>query len=119
MNIVLPLPPNMANSRRHWRVTLKEKKAYWQALDAIRHTWPRPTKPHRASISAHLYVWNWMDDEGALARLKWAIDYLVAWDYLADDSRKHMTWEGMPGQTIDRKNPRVEITITAIEQEAA
>ena len=113
MRLILPLPPNAANSRRHWRVVLRDKKAYWQSLDLLKASkaLPRARKPVRAKIAATLYVWGLMDDDNALARLKPLLDWLVAHDYLPGDSRKHIEWAGMPEQHIDRKNQRVELEI--------
>ncbi len=118
MKLVLPLPPNAANSRRHWRVALRDKRAYWNALDlwlAVRKI-PAPPEepPARVMLSAHWFVWNLMDDDNAMNRLKPLLDWLVAAGYLAGDSRKHVEWSGMPAQDLDRDSPRVELTIKAL-----
>lgn len=117
MKITAPLPPNMANGRMHWRVKHKAKQEYEEQMTIL---WalqriPRPPKPlpRRVTITATLYVHNPMDDDNALARLKWLVDWLVNWEYLPGDSRKHIQWAGIPGQVVDRKNPRVELELTA------
>lgn len=117
MRLVLPLPPNAANSRRHWRVALKDKKAYWGVLDAmwVARMIPPPTRnllDGPARISVTYYIWNPMDDDNAMARLKPLIDWLVGAGYLPGDSRKVLKWAGIPEQVIDRKRPRVEIEIS-------
>jgi hypothetical protein len=114
VRLVLPLPPNAANLRRHWRVALKEKKAYWRTLNmlAAAARFPVPPAPFDpARISAHLFVWNPMDDDNAMHRMKVVLDWLKG-PYIVDDSRKHLQWAGVPEQTIDRRNPRVEVTVS-------
>jgi hypothetical protein len=113
MRLVVPLPPNAANSRRNWRVALRDKKRYWESLDLLKaaRAFPAPQKPRRATIAATLYLWGPMDDDNALARVKPLLDWLVANEYLPGDSRKHLTWAGIPEQHIDRKNQRLEIEI--------
>lgn len=114
MKLVAPLPPNIANGRMHWRVKLNRKKQYWESVDSWRiwWRWPHPKKASkRARISATLFVYSLMDDDNAMARVKWLLDYLVAWEYLPGDSRKHIRWAGLPDQKIDRKNQRIEIEI--------
>lgn len=117
MKLVVPLPPNAANSRRHWRVALKEKKAYWADLVGLKWAGRIPTEPspapNKSRIRVHLYVWNLMDTDNAFARLKPLLDWLQRWGYIADDSPKHLEWDGIPEQTIDRKNMRVEIELEA------
>jgi hypothetical protein len=125
VKITLPLPPNMANARRHWRVTLRDKKAYWLRCDIFAapewedgEAWIL-RKGQRYSISATLYMPRAMDDDNALHRCKWSLDWLVANVYLPGDSRKHITWDGMPEQVIEREEPRVEFTIKPIAKEEA
>lgn len=114
MKLVLPMPPNRANQRKHWRVALKEKKAYWAALDALRlarRLPPIPEAPPRfVALKTKMYVFSIMDHDNAVARLKYALDWLKAWGYIADDSPKHLRLE-MPEQAVDRKNQRIEIEI--------
>ncbi len=114
--LALPLPPNIANGRMHWRVKLNAKKAYWETLDMMRtlRQIPRPPAkpPARARITVTLYLYSAMDDDNAMSRFKYAGDWLVGNGYLPGDSRKELTWAGLPDQHIDRKNQRMEITIT-------
>ena len=118
MRFMCPLPPNAANSRRNWRVAQRDKLDYWalcdlwQAARKIRAAPPEPVQT--ATISARLWVWNLMDDDNAMHRLKPLLDWLVGKGYLAGDSRKHLRWTGIPEQTLtrDRDAFHVEITIT-------
>lgn len=111
MKFVLPLPPNMSNSRWHWRTKYKKQFEYeLRCLHALGHA---EKTLERATISAHLFLYSYMDVDNAMARLKWPVDLLVKHGYIADDSRKVLTWSGLPEQTIDRKNPRLEITLEA------
>lgn len=116
MKLVLPLPPNAANSRRHWRVVLKEKKAYWNActLLAMQRGFPKPPPEpmQQVIVRPTLYVWSTMDYDNAVARLKPLLDWIVGHGYIADDSPKHCKLE-MPEQFVDRKSPRIEIEIKA------
>lgn len=112
----MPLPPNMANSRKHWRAKLRERQQYedhafvW--LAANKHKPPRkPLK--RATIHATLYTYSTMDTDNLIARLKWPVDYLVKAGWLVDDDPHHLEWT-MPRQAIDRKRPRVEIALEAV-----
>lgn len=119
---VLPLPPNMANARRHWTATLRQKNDYYARCDAMALALPKPpTKPHDCvRMSVTLYVWSMMDPDGAVSRCKWPIDWLVKAGYVVDDKGRNIEWAGMPTQVIDRKAQRLEITIEPIaESEAA
>jgi hypothetical protein len=120
IRLTLPLPPNIANQRKHWRAKQRQKTEYWEDLSIRYHMreiprppWPQP--PARARIAVKLYVWNWMDQDNAMARLKWILDWLQAWDYIADDAPHALEWAGMPDQEIDRKDPRVEVTVEELE----
>lgn len=116
MKLVVPMPPNRGNARKHWRVVLKEKKAYLAALDALRLTRaiPRAPKvpPAFVTLKTQMYVFSIMDHDNAVSRLKHVLDFLVSGGYIADDSPKHLRLE-MPEQFIDRKNQRIEIEIMA------
>lgn len=117
MKLTVPLPPNAANSRRHWRVALKQKKEYWLALDymqlagRIPHAPMTPLDP--ALIAVTLYLHNPMDHDNAMSRLKILLDWLKAASYIGDDSPSRLKWVGLPDQFVDRRNPRVELTLEA------
>ena len=126
MKLTLPLPPNRANAREHYWVTHKKKKTYYAKAElALRGqcAWvmnmatgrprvraERPcTKPMR--LAATLYVWAKMDQGNLVARLKWLEDALVNYGLLVDDNEEWLDLQ-MPKQVVERKNRRVEITLT-------
>lgn len=119
MKLTLPLPPNIANGRMHWRVKQKHKRAYWDLCDMYRLAGETPapptSPPAKARFTVTLYLHQMMDDGNAMNRLKWTEDWLTANGYIADDSRKHLEYAGLPEQVIDRKRPRVEIVVEAVE----
>jgi hypothetical protein len=121
VRFVLPLPPNRANDRSHWRKVAREKKAYREDLDilqlvGLRHPFMVPRPPdaplRRVEVRATLYVHQLMDEGNALNRLKWLEDWLVTRGYIMDDDRESLRWAAIPDQIVDRKNPRVELTIS-------
>lgn len=115
MKLTLPLPPNRANAREHWRVTHRKKVAYYNRAKLALYTQCGVMKGdafERPTLTATLYVWNRYDPDGATALLKWPIDCLVNYGILVDDSEKHLDFREIPIQVIDRKNQRVEIELT-------
>jgi len=48
--------------------------------------------------------------------MKWPVDCLVHYGLLIVDSDKYVCWTEIPRQEIDRKNPRVVITLTESEE---
>lgn len=122
MRFVIPLPPNRGNARGGWRKHHRAKCDYWESLDTIqllkkRDSFEVPPPPElqigKATLTAMLYVWNFYDDDGAMALCKWPIDWLVTRGYLLNDSRKYLRWASVPDQQIDRQNPRLELTLEA------
>lgn len=121
MKLILPLPPNRANARGHWSKRYKGQKAYrTRALIAIRHQCgPLPPgggagiSQNARRVTATLYVYNRMDDDNAVARLKWPLDALVAAGLLVDDKRPWCELTGIPEQVIDRRDPRIELELEA------
>ena len=119
MTLTLPLPPNMANGRMHWRVKDKKRKAYFALCDhmlaaRVIEAAPPSAPIDGALIAAEMTLANAMDDDNALARLKWPVDWLVTRGYLAGDSRKHLTWTGLPEQRVSRKEPAVGTFVITI-----
>lgn len=123
MRFVIPMPPNRANARGHWSKHHGQKKAYWERLDNLQllgesegfevpapPRWPLP----RAKATASLYVWAKMDEFNAGNRLKWCEDWLVTRGYIVDDSSDVLRWTGIPSQEIDRKRPRIVLTLEVI-----
>lgn len=118
MKLTLPLPVNLANSRLHWRPKLKAKKEYWEALDmrVLLGMIPKPPPEpmQRVTIGHTWYLHGKLMDQGnAYHRLKWIEDWLVGNGYLTDDDPENVTLL-RPVQLVDRKNKRVEITITEV-----
>jgi hypothetical protein len=109
LTITLPVPANIANGRMHWAAKSRKQKAY-----RLRCTVMHPSRPERPIEKAHItaawYVWNTMDDDNAVARLKWPIDWLVARGIILNDDPAHMTL-GEVTQEIDRREPRLVLTV--------
>lgn len=128
IELVLPMPVNLGNARLHWRTKLAKKKAYFTALDSIALVHraigpsvdlvsripPPPAVPlDQCRITAHLVLGNLMDDDNAMARMKFVLDWLVKRGYIVNDSRRHVRWTGIPTQEVDRKQvSHVRLTIT-------
>lgn len=117
LELVLPMPPNLANSRMHWRVKHKAKLEYW-ALCAMWLRGPDSQKPRtplpHATISSVMYLGAPMDMDNAMARHKWALDYLTEDGWIVDDRRKCLTWTRFPEQIIKRDgNYRIVLSISA------
>lgn len=122
MKITLPLPPNMANSRFHWRVKHNKRTAYFDACGMIafdRHNawwveaW-RGGPPAKAKVKATIYCGGRMDHDNAIARLKWPIDWLVANGWLVGDKPSQLEWVWPIEQIVKRKQQyRVEFELEA------
>lgn len=121
LKVVLPLPPNRANDRSHWRKVHREKKAYYELATfqlLLQSDYGRRVRAEGGdyfNVTATLYVKAKMDDDNAVARLKWPLDTLVNNGLLFSDKRPWCTLTGIPEQQIDRKHPRVEIVIDVQE----
>ena len=110
-NLILPLPPNRANARWHWRTEVKLKAAYYLRCRAAA---PPPREPYeRCRIHATFYLHNLMDHDNLAARMKWPQDYLVG-KFIVDDDPAHLEWAGFPEQVIDRKDKRLVIELEPI-----
>ena len=113
MRFVLPLPPNIANARWHWAQRNRHRTSYLTLCTVADHRRPpEPIAP--AVVTATLYVHNMMDDDNAVARLKWAIDWLKVREIIEDDHPACMTLAEVR-QVVDRKRPRVEIRVEAMD----
>ena len=121
LTLVLPMPPNRGNARENRYVTQKRKKAYYAAAAVALHSqfagklegWPG-----RATMTATLYTYNKMDWDGRCARMKWPQDAMVRYGLLIDDSDEYLTVNEVPKGAIDRKSPRIVITLTATREAA-
>ena len=125
LTLVLPMPPNISNgSHCHWRTRHAAKLNYWHELDMILlvprrkpiYTAPEPPPAPlpKATITSVMYLGGAMDDSNAMHRHKWVEDWLVTRGYIADDSKKCLTWTGFPEQVIRRDgNYRLVLTLRA------
>lgn len=136
LELVLPMPPNLVNPRsrgsRNGRQQNREKKAYWQSLDilasidpaklaardlAIPFRIPRPpSRPfERATLRSVMHLGHEMDEDNAVIRHKWPIDWLRTRGYVANDTRQALRWEAFPEQIVKRDgNYRLHITLTPL-----
>ena len=113
MRVTLPLPPNMANSRMHWRTKNRKRQDYYQyAMVLAMKDAPRAPLP-KARVRVTLYVWALMDYDNMIARLKWPLDVLVDAGWIVDDGPDCLEFAEMPSQFVDRKGQRVEIELEA------
>jgi hypothetical protein len=119
----LPMPPNVANGRMHWRVKLKHRQQYERHLDALWFAKKLPRLPRtpwtEAEIAVQMRLRSWMDDDNAVARCKWPLDWLVKAGYLVDDKRKHLRWAGFPTQVVSRKlEPELTLIVRRVSPPA-
>ena len=118
LKLELPLPPNLANGRMHWRAKHRKRGLYHLACDLamMARTIPQPPASPLSpvTISSTLYVWSFNDDDNATARLKWAADWCKTRGYIVDDRRPHARFT-IPEQVIDRSNQRLVLTLTPTE----
>ena len=118
--VTLPLPPNLANGRMHWR-TKDRKQGLYRTEALVWLVWGvnagrvRPRRPlTRASLSATLYVFSRMDYDNLVGRLKWTVDFLVQDGWIVDDSPAVLEEPWLVQQEIDRKWPRVVVTLEPV-----
>jgi hypothetical protein len=109
MKLVLPLPPNRANSRWHWRTEKRHKDTFYLMSTALYPKLPKQTL-EQCNISCDLYVWNIMDHDNAYGRLKWVLDWLQQRGYIISDNPKCIG-ALVVRQHIDRKNQRLELEL--------
>lgn len=122
MKLTLPLPPNRANAREHWRVTHRKKVQYYEKarnailLELVNNVEWTGDCTERMRLDATFHLWKKMDRGNLVARLKWIEDILVKTGLLVDDNEEWLDLQ-MPTQVIDRKNRRVEIELTPCKEE--
>ena len=123
LTLTLPMPDTLTNSgkgrSRHWRAVDRAKRQYWVVLDvhqAMGKVPPPPPAPlPRATLRSVMYVGGAMDDDNAVARHKWAIDWLRTRGYIATDRRSGLRWEAFPEQIVRRdQNYRLVLTLTPL-----
>lgn len=114
---VLPMPENLANSRMHWRAKLSKRQRYETLLTNLLHARHLPGVPvlpfERVTVYAQLRLWSGMDEDNAVARCKWPLDWIVKAGYVEDDRRKHLRWGAFPEQVVTRKLPP-QLTLTLV-----
>lgn len=93
----LPKPPDNANSREHWAVANRKKKAYWDQIrrrvqvQLIPPPPPAPFERAEVRVEWHYPDGRWhLDEDNAVRRLKPAFDWLVSNGYLAGDTPDHL-----------------------------
>lgn len=121
----LPVPDAKTggNNRGHWAATHKARKR--AALEAKQvcnservkagvreETWPLVT------ITVDWYGWNRPDRDNALSRCKPYIDGIVAAGLIPDDGPEHVRSVQVRRVEVDRRDPRVEITVERLDDDA-
>jgi hypothetical protein len=122
LTLELPMPDPLSNASgrsRHWRTVNRAKKAYWAQLDERQNCGlipPPPATPIEcATIRSTMHLGAWMDEDGAVSRHKWPIDWLVTRGYLRTDRRTGLRWEAFPEQIVKRdQNYRLILTLTPL-----
>ncbi len=114
VTLTLPVPDGAiaGNNRGHWATTHRARtdaknNAYYLAInDGHKDLHLAPV-----SITIDWHGWNKPDYDNAIARLKPAIDGLVLAGVIPDDSPEHVRQIAVRTIAIDRKSPRVTLTI--------
>lgn len=122
LTLTLPMPDPLSNASgrsRHWRTVNRAKKAYWAMLDERQACGLIPAPPARpiarATLRSTMHLGGAMDEDGAVARHKWPIDWLRTRGYIATDRRSGLRWEAFPEQIVKRDgNYRLVLTITPL-----
>lgn len=117
VTLVIPIPDSHTggNARGHWATVYRARRdtlvnAYYAVVQegCLMALWSP------VDIVIDWYGWNRVDRDNALSRVKPAIDGLVEAGLIPDDSPQHIQGITVRHVEIDRKEPRVELTITAI-----
>jgi len=113
--LTVPMPLNLANSRLHWEKKRRLRNA-WEvrAIAQERGLRGRHRTMGRATLAAVMYVSMRMDDDNAVARLKWVCDLLKKRGLIVDDRRPYLTLTGIPEQRTGSRPPRIELTLTEV-----
>jgi hypothetical protein len=115
------MPPPFANrsarSSTHWRVIYREKMRYLETLDLLfaakQMPAPPALAPHRVQVTSVMYLGARMDVDNAMARHKWALDWLAKQGYVDND--KHFEWQTFPEQIVKRgAEYRIEFTLRVL-----
>ncbi len=107
LRFVVPMPENIANARMHWRTKNTARKHYLAALDQLQALGLLPKPPvvpfGRSRIASDMILKQRMDQDNAVARHKWLLDWLQSRGYVQND--RLLEWAAFPAQTISRKAP--------------
>jgi Holliday junction resolvase RusA-like endonuclease len=120
IELVLPMPPNIANGAHgHWRTRHRQKTTYWALLTNLFMARQIPDPPATpimpAGVRATFYVGARMDTDNLFRRAKWSIDWLVRNGYLVDDRDDKLVWLEMPKQVVKRgQEYRIAFTLTRL-----
>lgn len=113
VTLTFPLPVNLANARLHWAAKLRRMHE-WQnrAIVHERGLRGRHRRMERVRATAVYYIGRAerMDDDNAVARLKWPLDLLKARGLIVDDKRPHLQLAGIPEQRQGTPR-RLELTL--------
>lgn len=117
--ITFPMPVNLANARLHWKDRAKLKAAWQQKAIVIEPFLrgkrpPMPLAYAEAEAVLRLDGTSLMDQDNAVARLKWCLDLLVSRGWLFDDGPAHLLLRPVR-QVLDRTRAPV-ITITLYDE---
>lgn len=128
VELVLPLPDSVNRWPKNEFAMHHVKRRYQHTVwaKAYNQTMPPMDPPRRAIMRASFYLRNLRDEDNLKGSLKWVCDALkqsqqsTKWrkglgearGYFVDDNPACLTI-AEPEQTIDRKNPRLVITIEA------
>lgn len=120
-----PMPMNIANrsGRRtsHWAVEYGKKTQFWAVCDVLQRAGDFPPPPAsplpRAVVHSVMRLGHAMDDDNAMRRHKWVLDWLKTRGYIVDDKRKCIRWAGLPEQIVGRKQD-YSITLTLTPESA-
>ncbi len=111
------MPDNLANSRMHWRAKHGRRQQYERVLNGLLWAQQLPPVPavpmERAVVYATMRLGHVMDEDNAVARCKWALDWIVKAGYLEDDRRQVLNWGAFPSQHVTRKLPPM-LTLTLV-----
>lgn len=117
--IRVPMPATLTNSgrgrSRQWYALHNEKKRYWRQLDELQLTGfiekPPRTPIGKATVRSLMTLGGRMDEDNAMARHKWVLDWLATRGYIRND--RLMSWAEKPTQVVNRDSEyTIELTIT-------
>lgn len=113
LELTFPMPVNIANARLHWAVKSRKHNEWkLRAIVGERGLRGRHRPIQKCQVTAVLYARQRMDDDNAVARLKWPLDLLKERGLIVDDKRPHLMLTGIPEQ---RQSSPQRIVLTVQE----